>query len=249
MPHEAGLSNTKPFPLNYCSFAQAGGFPHPGRGRVLGARLFFFFTAKAAVCDSLIRPFRRTIPGALSSPCASQQVLAFEGSAMRANACCSPVTRAARSPVRSPAHRTCAVSRAGPHKRIVPGTRSARSANRTRGTKHGELHTRTRMWTRPFQIRTTLVIYILAVHAAGSYPTWSVLALDCDRADCAGLRVRAVKRAADLVRAVARTRRGCQINPLRPSRLATPVSRLDQSVVHFHARTYACHVTHTTRTP
>jgi len=167
---------------------------------------FFSCTARAAVCDSLDPPFRRTMPGALSSLCASQQVLAFERSAMRANARRSPVTRAVRSPVTSPAHRTCAVSRACPHEHIVPGTRSARSANRTRGAQHGELHTRARMWTRPFQIRTTLVIYILAVHAAGSYPTWSVLAPDCDRAYA---RVRAVRE----TRRGPRTRR--RANPAR----------------------------------
>ena len=171
-----------------------GCLPHPGRGRVLGARpfiiIYIFCTDRAAVCDSLVRPFRRTIPGALSSPCASQQALAFEGSAMRANGRRSPVTCAARSPVTSPAQRTCMVSRAGPPERIVPGTRSACSANRTHGAQHVELHKRARMPTRQLQIHTTLAIYILAVHAAGSYPTWSVLVPDCDHADA---HVRAVR--------------------------------------------------------
>ena len=158
--------------------------------RALVARLFFFNTARAVVCDLLVRPFRRTIPGALSSPCTLQQALAFEGSAMRANERRSPVTRATRSLVTSLAHSTCAVSRAGQPERLILVTRSARSANRTRGAQHGEIHTRARMWTRPFQIRTTLAIYILAIYVAGLYPTWSVLAPDCDRADA---RVRSMR--------------------------------------------------------
>jgi len=52
----------------------------------------------------------------------------------------------------------------------------------------------------------------------------------------------------DPVRAIARTRRGCQINALRPIKLAIQVSRLDRSVYQFHARTHARHDTHTTRT-
>ena len=69
MPHDAGLTYTKPFPLNYCSFAQARMLATSWAGyRVLVARLFFllffsFDTARAAVCNSLNRPFRRTIPG------------------------------------------------------------------------------------------------------------------------------------------------------------------------------------------
>ena len=121
----------------------------------------FFCTAKAAVYGSLVRPFRRAIRAALTSPCKS---LAFEGFPTRANMCSSPVTRAARSmPMTSLAHRTCSVSRAGQPERFVPGTRSA---NRTRGAQHVDLHTRARMWTRPFQIHTT---FLLTVQVAVLY--------------------------------------------------------------------------------
>ena len=143
-----------PHPLTNAPLPKRGCLPHPGRGRVPGAWPFFFFflffscTAWVAVCDSLVRPFRQTIPGALSSPCASQQALAFEGFPMRDNVRCSPVTRAARSPVTSPVHRTCAVSRAGQPERIVPGTRSTRSANRTHGVQHVMPRTRAHMRTR-----------------------------------------------------------------------------------------------------
>ena len=137
-----------------------------------------------------VRPFRWPLIEALSLPRAFQQALAFEGSGMRANAHRSPITRAARSvPMTSLAHRTCAVSRAGQPERIDPEIRSARSANRTRGMQHMELRTRARMWTCPFQIPTTLA-YIFAVHVAGLYPTWNVLAPDRNRADARVLAMR-----------------------------------------------------------
>ena len=128
------------------------------------------------------RPLRWPIRAAMTSPWASQQALAFAGSPTRANVCCFPGIRAARSPpMTSPAHRACAVSRAGWHERIVLGNRSARSANRTRGMQHVMPRTRAHVVTRVFQIPS--LAYIFAVHAAGSYPTWSILTPDCNRAD------------------------------------------------------------------
>ena len=145
--------------------------------------IYFFRTAKAAVCDSLVRPFHRAIRAALSSPCASQSVLTFVVSAMRADVRCSPEARAARSvPMTSLAHGPCALSHAGQPDCIVPWTHSERSANRTRGVQHVELRTRTRMWTHPFQIHTTLA-NIFVIHAAGSYLTWNISGPDRDRAD------------------------------------------------------------------
>jgi len=188
MPHEAGLSIAKPFPLTIAPMPMKDAC-HILAGAVYLERGLFFFLHRQG---GGLRLAHSSLPpdDTWGLAVASQQALAFEGSAMRANACRSPVTHAARSPVTSPTHLTCAVSRAGPHERIVPGTRSARSANRTRGVQHVELHTRARMRTRPFQIHTALAIYILAVHAAGSYPTWSILAPDCDRADA---RVQALR--------------------------------------------------------
>ena len=48
--------------------------------------------------------------------------------------------------------------------------------------QHVMPRTRAHVGTRVFQIHTTLAICILAVDAAGSFPTWRVLAPDCDRA-------------------------------------------------------------------
>ena len=130
-------------------------------------RGFFSYTAKAAVCASLVRPFRRSIIEALSSPC---QALAFEGFPTRANVCSSPATRAGKSPVTSLAHGTCMAFRAGPPERVVPGTCSA---NRTRGTQHVELCTRASMGTPVCRIQTTLAT-ILAVHEALLNPMRSI---------------------------------------------------------------------------
>ena len=138
-------------------------------------------SSRTAVCSSHVPSFR-AINAALTSPCASQSALASEGFPTWDNVHCLPGLCAARSSVTSVAQRTCTACRAGQPERIVPWTRSARSANRTRGAQHGELHTRARMRTHPFQIHTTLT-YIFAVHVANLYPTWSVLAPDCDRAD------------------------------------------------------------------
>ena len=129
------------------------------------------------------RPLRRPIRAALTSPCTSQQALAFAGFPTRDTVRCFPSIRTARSgPMTSPAHRACAVSRAGQHTRIVPETRSARSANRTCGTQHVMPRTRAHVGTREFRIQPVLA-YIFAVHAADSYPTWSVLTPDRNRAD------------------------------------------------------------------
>ena len=164
-------------------------------GAVYLERGFFFSffppcTVKAAVCDSLARPFHRAIRAALSSPCQSHRALTFEGSDMRANARRSHVTRAARSPVTSLAHRTCAVSRAGQPERIIPGTRSARSANRTRGMQHVMPRTRARMGTRPFQIQT-LAVYLLTVREFFLSQTRSVSAPDSLHVDA---RARAIRK-------------------------------------------------------
>ena len=146
----------------------------------------------AAVSDSLVRPFHRAILAALTSPCASQSALASEGFPTWDNVHCLPGLCAARSSVTSVAQRTCTACRAGQPERIVPWTRSARAANRTRGAQHVELRTRARMWTRPFQIHLTLA-YIFTVHVAGLYPTWNVLAPDRNRADAHVQAVREVR--------------------------------------------------------
>jgi len=105
------------------------------------------------------------------------------------NSRCSPATCTGKSPVTSLAHRTCAVSRAGQHERIVPGTRSARSANRTRGKQHVELLTRARMGTPVCRIQTTLTA-ILTVRTTVSFETRDVPAPESLHEDA---RVRAVR--------------------------------------------------------
>ena len=88
-------------------------------------------------------PLRWPIRAAMTSPCTSQQALALAGFPTRVHMCCFPGIRAARfPPMTSLAHRACAVSRAGEHARIVPETRSVRSANRTHGMQHVEPRTR-----------------------------------------------------------------------------------------------------------
>ena len=142
-----------------------------------------------AVCGTPVRPFGRyqrplrwPIRAAMTSPCTSQQALALAGFPTRASVCCFPGIRAARfPPMTSLAHRACAVSRAGQHARIITETRSARSVNRTRGMQHVMPRTRAHVGTRVFQIPS--LTYIFAVHAAGSYPMWSVLVPDHNRAD------------------------------------------------------------------
>jgi len=131
-------------------------------------------------------PFVRAIIKALS-PC---QVLAFEGFPTRADVHRSPVTRAARSaPMTSPAHRTCVVSRAGQHERIVPGTRSACSANRLHSMQHVELRTCAHMWNPVCRIQTTHA-YILTVRATVSSKTRDFPALVSLHVDA---RARAVR--------------------------------------------------------
>ena len=111
------------------------------------------------------RPLRWPIRAAMTSPCTSQQELALVGFPMRANVRCFPGIRAARfPPMTSLAHRACAVSCAGQHARIVPETRSVRSANRTRGMQHVMPCTGAHVGPRVFQIQPTLAA-ILTVRA------------------------------------------------------------------------------------
>jgi len=115
----------------------------------------FFCTGKAAVYGLHARPFCRAIIEALPSTC---QALAFEGFPTRANVCSSPATRAGKSPVTSLAHETCMACRAGPPERVVPGARSARSANGTRGAQHVMPHTRARMGTPVCRIQAVITL-------------------------------------------------------------------------------------------
>ena len=140
----------------------------------------------------------------------------------------------------SPAHGTCAVSRAGPHERIVPGTRSARSANRTRSVQQGELHTRPHVNPSVPNSYNTRHLHSPSTRPArirrGAFSCRIAIAQTRACGPC-------VKSAMDLVRANARTRRGCQINPLRPSRLAFLVSHLNRSASHLHTCAHAFHDT------
>ena len=133
------------------------------------------------------RPLRWPIRAAMTSPCTSQQALAFGEFPTWDDVRCFPGIRAARFPVTSLTHRACAVSHAGQHARIAPETRCTRSVNRTRGTQHVEPRTCAHVGTRVFQIPSTLAT-ILAVHAAGLCPTWKV-----SRPDHEDARVQAVR--------------------------------------------------------
>ena len=141
--------------------------------RVLVARLHEPSCVARAAVSNLHVPSVWAIIEALSSPCTSQSALTFEGSAMRADVCCSLAVRAGRSPVTSLAHGACVACCAGPPERVAPGTRSERSANRTCGEQHVMPHTRAGMGTRAFQIHTT---FLLAVLVPVSYHTRDVSA-------------------------------------------------------------------------
>jgi len=135
-----------------------------------------------------VRPLRWPIRAAMTSPCTSQQALALAGFPTWEYVRCFPGICAARSgPMTSPAHRACAVSRAGQHARIIPETRSARSANITPGMQHVMPRTRPHVGTPVCRIHPTLA-YILAVHAAGSYPTWNISGPDHEDAPVQAVR-------------------------------------------------------------
>jgi len=123
----------------------------------------------------------------MTSPCTSHQALALAGFPTRDCVRRFPGIRAARFPVTSPAHRTCPACCTGQHERIVPETRSARPANRTRGMQHVMPRTRAHVGTPVCRIHPTLA-YIFAVHAAGSYPTWNVSGPDREDAHVPAVR-------------------------------------------------------------
>ena len=146
-------------------------------GHVLGSEALFFSSAMVAVYGMPVRPYGRCqrplrwpIRAAMTSPCTSQQALAFGEFPTWDDVRCFPGIRAARFPVTSLTHRACAVSHAGQHARIVPETRSA---DRTRGMQHVMPRTRA---------------HISAVHAASSYPTWNVSGPDREDAHVPAVR-------------------------------------------------------------
>ena len=65
---------------------------------------------------------------------------------------------------------------------VIPGTRSVRPANRTRGPQHVEPRTYAHMGVRAFRILQTLT-YILSVREVVLSQTWSVSGLDFLHAD------------------------------------------------------------------
>ena len=90
-------------------------------GHVLGSEALFFSSAMVAVYGMPVRPYGRCqrplrwpIHAAMTSPCTSQQALAFAGFPTWDDVRCFPGLRAMRfPPMTSLAHQACAVSRAG----------------------------------------------------------------------------------------------------------------------------------------
>ena len=74
-----------------------------------------------------------------------------------------------------------------PAERVVPGTHSRRSANRTRGVQHVIPRTSARMGTCAFRIHTT---FLLTVHMPVSYHARDVSAPASDRANVRAWAVR-----------------------------------------------------------
>jgi len=152
------------------------------------------------------RPLRRPICAAMTSPCTSYRALALVGFPTQDYVRRLPGIHAARFPLTSPAHRACAVCHAGQHERIVPETRSACSANRTRSMQHVMSRTRAHMGTPVFRIPSTLA-YILTVRVTVFPETRDVPSPDSLHEDA---RARAVREMPN----GPRTRR-----PVKPARL------------------------------
>ena len=203
-PHEAGLTKlTHPTNYSFLCPKRARRSPTPCPGSCTHSKaLFFFYTSMVEVYGTTIRPsgryqrpLRWTINAAMTSPGASHRALAFAEFRTRNNVRhFSGICATRFPPMTSHAHRAC--SR---RVRLVPGTRSAHSADRTRGMQHMVPRTRVPV----FQIHLT-TLAILTIHAAGLCPTWNVSGPDRE-----GTCVPAVHE----VRHGPRTRR--RVNPAR----------------------------------
>ena len=164
--------------LTSASYARKqGGLLPPAWARVLEARLpLFFYISMVEVYGMPVRPygqcqhpFQWPIRAAMTSLRQFHSALARGEFPTRDVRCLSGI-RAARFPpmMTSHAHRACSW-----RARNVPETRSARSANRTRGMQHVMPRTRAHVGTRVFRIHLTFVA-ILTVLATVFFNMWDV---------------------------------------------------------------------------